>query len=72
MAMKALEGLKALAAKPIGPPAAADPMEPEADDEGAAPSWATDLVAALKSGDAMAVADAFKAGHAACSSGEEY
>lgn len=67
--MKGLEGLKALTAKPMAP--AVEPM-PEAEDEGAAPSWATDLAAALKSGDAMAIADAFRAGHEACSSGEEY
>jgi hypothetical protein len=60
----ALEGLKALAAKPAAP--AAEPANPK---RASVLLAAGDLIAAVKSGDAEMVADALEASYDACSGG---
>lgn len=60
--MKALEGLKAMAIKPATPM----PMEEESEAESPLMLAATDLLSAVKAGDAAGVADALEAAHRAC------
>ncbi len=74
--MKALEGLKAMAIKPAAP--AMDAMEPDEEDEGGEDDSplmgaATDLIAAVKAGDAAGVAEALRTAYEACANedGEE-